>query len=76
MCIRDSFQKVLVRMIVAKLPKEKKISIQESYTMTATDLVDLIGEENSELAELRSLEQLLAADKYDSPVNSRRRGGE
>jgi hypothetical protein len=62
------FQKVLVRMIASRLPKEKRISVQESYAMTATELAGLTGE-SKELAELRLLEQFLADDQYDFPAH-------
>jgi hypothetical protein len=62
------YQKVLVRILIARLPKARRISIQESYAMTTVELADLIGE-RKEIAELRLLEEQLAADKYDSPEN-------
>ena len=67
------YRKALARKLVARLPKDRRLSVQESYAMTAEELVDIVSE-GEEMAMLRMLEGLLAADHFE-PTNNQKEGG-
>ncbi len=68
-----TLRNILVRSIVAQRLQKRRISIQEAYALTATDLVAMAGE-TPQVVELRALEKQLSENQYGSVALKKDRG--